>query len=84
MTEGRKFVFRRMSGVWEYEVDSRNGYVFGGLVWEEGTVARRSVSERRKSSDVMVEAILRYGYTVLKPLTGPEVMKKVVDWLDSI
>ena len=51
-------------------------------MWEEGTVARRSVSEQR-SFDVMVEAILRYGYMVLKPPTGSEVMKRVVDWLDS-
>ena len=47
-------------------------------------MARRSVFERRRSFDVMVEAILRYGYMVLKPPTGSEVMKRVVDWLDSI
>ena len=59
--------------------------MFDGLVWGEGKGARRSVSEWRRSFDVMVEeAILRCGYTVLKSLSGPEVLRKVVDWLDSI
>ena len=84
MTEDRKFAFQQMVGVWGYKVDFQNGHVSGGLVWEEGRVARRSVSERRMSFDVVGVAILRCEYTVLKSLNGHEVTKRAVERLDSI